>query len=221
LGDGFSGTINCDRAKMDWHVGRLQRCWAHLQRDIQALIEHPDTQVQRLGHDLIKQVTAMFKHWREYDAGMISRRTFRRRMAPLRDTVDGLLLGGTCSGKARLVGMCTELYDHRDWLWKFVDQDNIQPTNNTAKRALRHAVIRRKLCFGTQSAKGSRFVERALTVIETYRLQKRNVFASVTEAVEAHMAGRKSPSLLPVPRTVTVDQSRRRERRESLHSRKR
>ncbi|MEI8127948.1 MAG: IS66 family transposase, partial [Actinomycetota bacterium] len=63
----------------------------------------------------------------------------------------------------------------------------------------RHAVIWRKLCFGTQSAKGSRFVERALTVIETYRLQKRNVFASVTEAVEAHMAGRKSPSLLPVP----------------------
>jgi len=70
--------------------------------------------------------------------------------------------------------------DHRDWLWAFVDQDNIQPTNNTAERALRHAVIWRKLCFGTQSAKGSRFVERALTVIETCRLQKRNVFASVT-----------------------------------------
>ena len=95
--------------------------------------------------------------------------------------------------------MCTELYDHRDWLWKFVDQDDIQPTNNTAERALRHAVIWRKLCFGTQSAKGSRFVERALTVIETCRLQKRNVFAYVTEAVEAHMAGRKSPSLLPAP----------------------
>ena len=80
-----------------------------------------------------------------------------------------------------------------------VDQDNIQSTNNTAERALRYAVIWRKLCFGTQSAKGSRFVERALTVIETCRLQKRNVFAYVTEAVEAHMAGRKSPSLLPAP----------------------
>ena len=28
LGDGFTGTINCDRAKMDWHVDRLQWCWA-------------------------------------------------------------------------------------------------------------------------------------------------------------------------------------------------
>jgi len=62
-------------------------------------------------------------------------------MAPVRDTVDGLLLRGTCSGNARLVGMCSELYNHRDWLWKFVDEDNIQPTNNTAERALRHAVI--------------------------------------------------------------------------------
>ena len=48
---------------------------------------------------------------------------------------------GTYSGNARLVGMYTELYDHRNWLWEFVDQDNIQPTNNTAERALWHAVI--------------------------------------------------------------------------------
>ena len=49
LGDGFTGTINCDRAKMYWHVGRLQWCWAHLQRDIQALIEHPDSPCETIG----------------------------------------------------------------------------------------------------------------------------------------------------------------------------
>jgi transposase len=75
----------------------------------------------------------------------------------------------------------------------------VEPTNNTAERAFRHEVIRRKLWFGTQVANGSRFVERALTVIETCRLQKRSAFAYVTEAVEAHMAGRKAPSLLPAP----------------------
>ena len=84
-------------------------------------------------------------------AGMIARRTFCRRMGPVRHAVDGLVLRGTYSGNARLVGMCTELYDHRNWLWAFVDQDNIQPTNNTAERALRDAVIGRTLCFGTES----------------------------------------------------------------------
>jgi transposase len=61
---------------------------------------------------------------------------------------------------------------------------------------LRHAVIRRKLSFGTQSASGSRFVETMLTVIETCRQQRRNVFSFLTAAVEAHLAHQSAPSLL-------------------------
>jgi hypothetical protein len=42
--------------------------------------------------------------------------------------VAGLLLRGACSGSARKVGMCTELYGRRDWLWARVDQELIEPT---------------------------------------------------------------------------------------------
>ena len=72
----------------------------------------------------------------------------------------------------------------------------VGPTNNDAERALRHAVIWRKLSFGTQSASGSRFVETMLTVIETCRQQKKNAFDHVTQAIQDHMAGRKTKSLL-------------------------
>ena len=48
LGTDYAGTIHCDRAKMYWQAERLQWCWAHLKRDIQALIDHPDRQVLRL-----------------------------------------------------------------------------------------------------------------------------------------------------------------------------
>ena len=88
LGSTFSGHVNCDRAKMYWRAGKLQWCWSHLKRDFQALIDSPDRQAKRLGHDLMRQVTALFKHWREYHEGRISRRTFRRRMAPVRDKVN-------------------------------------------------------------------------------------------------------------------------------------
>jgi transposase len=44
---------------------------------------------------------------------------------------------------------------------------------------------------------GSLFVERMLTVIETCRLQKRSVVKHVTQAVEARVAARTLPSLLP------------------------
>jgi transposase len=199
LGDSFKGIINCDRAKMYWQAKRLQWCWAHLKRDFQALIDHPDKRVQRLGHDLMRQVKLMFQHWRRYKAGEISWETFRTYMTPVRKEIDHLLLRGKFSGNKRLVGMCHELYNNRQWLWTFVDVNGIEPTNNTAERALRPAVIYRKLSFGTQSESGSRFIERMLTVTETCRLQNRSAYEYLIEAVTAYFSNQAPPSLLPTP----------------------
>ena len=110
--------------------------------------------------------------------------------------VDALLLSEAFSGNERLVGMCRELYAHRDRLWTFLDHDGVEPTNNASERSLRHAVIWRKVSFGTQSEGGSQFVETMLSVIETCRQQKRNVFAFVTAAAEAHFTRRPAPLLL-------------------------
>ena len=118
-------------------------------------------------------------------------------MAPVRREVERLLLRGAQSGNPSLVGMCRELYEHRDWLWTFVRCEGVEPTNNAGERALRHAVIWRKLSFGTQSAGGSRFVETMLTVIETCRQQRRNAFEYLTAAVRSHLAHQPAPSLLP------------------------
>ena len=197
LGESYAGIVNCDRAKMYWQLKRLQWCWAHLKRDFQALIDHPDPQVKRLGHDLMRQVKLMFQHWRDHRSGKISWKAFQCRMVPVRAAVNALLLRGVFSGNDRLIGMCDELYKHREWLWTFVDHRGVEPTNNAAERALRHAVIWRKLSFGTQSSRGSRFVERMLTTIETCRLQQRNIFEYLTAAIEAHLAKRPAPSLLP------------------------
>ncbi len=64
------------------------------------------------------------------------------------------------------------------------------------ERALRHAVIWRKLSFGTQSEPGSRFVETLLTVVETCRQQDRDVVSFVTGAIESHWNRQPHPSLL-------------------------
>ena len=197
LGESFGGIVNCDRAKMYWQAKRLQWCWAHLKRDIQALIDDPDRQVQRLGHDLMRPVKLMFQHWRSYKSGQIDWPTFRVLMNPIREKINGLLQRGAFSGNRRLVGMCQELDNHREWLWTFVDNEGLEPTNNTAERALRPAVIYRKLSFGTQSASGSRFLERILTVSETCRLQNRSIYDYLVTAVRAHFKQQPSPSLLP------------------------
>ena len=156
-----------------------------------------DRQVQRLGRDLMRPTQELFRHWARYRDGTITWRGFQRLMQPIRREIDSLLLRGCFSGNDNLLGMCNELYDHREWLWAFIQHEGIEPTNNGSERSLRHAEIWRKLSFGTQSAQGSRFVESLLTVVETCRQQSRRVFDDLTDAVEAHFAGQPAPSLLP------------------------
>jgi transposase len=197
LGCAFSGVVVCDRAKMYWGCGQLPWCWAHRQRDFQALVDHSDGVVKRLGHDLMRQTRRLFELWAKCRDGTLSRAQFMEQMKPIRTEVEGVLLRGQFSGKERLRGMCRELYDHREWLWTFVDQHGVEPTNNASERSLRHAVIWRKLSFGTQSAHGSVFVERMLSVIETCRQQKRDLLTYLSQAVRCHFAHQTPPSLLP------------------------
>jgi len=189
--------LNCDRAKMYLDGKRLQWCWAHLKRDFQKLIDSPNGQVKRMGHDLMRQHRALFDDWRQYKAGKIKWRTFQNHVAPIRDEVHSLLLRGMFSGNKKLMGFCNELYDRRENLWTFTRVEGIEPTNNAAERALRPAVIYRKLSFGTQSAKGSRYLERILTISETCRLQNRNAYQYLIQAMEAKFSGNSAPSLLP------------------------
>jgi transposase len=196
LGASFAGAVACDRAKMYWRLPRLQWCWAHLIRDIQALIDHGDGRVRRLGHDLMRPTRDLFRLRARVRAGTLDWPGWLRLMSPIRARVESLLLRGAFSGYRRLVGMCRELYDHRDRLWTFLELEGVEPTNNASERALRPAVIWRKLSFGTQSAGGSQFVERMLTVVETCRQQDRDVLTFLTDAIQAHHAHQPAPSLL-------------------------
>jgi transposase len=197
LGEQFRGIVNCDRAKMYWYLGSLQWCWAHLKRDFQAIIDSGDPRARHLGYRLRRATCKLFEHWADYRQGRISRAALLRRMGPVRRKVERLLLRGTTCSHAATRGTCRELYAHRQWLWMFLRHKGVEPTNNAGERSLRHAVIWRKLSFGTQSATGSQFVETMLTVIETCRQQQRNVFTYLTHAVEAHLAHQPAPSLLP------------------------
>lgn len=197
LGTDYAGLIHCDRAKMYLAFGRLQWCWAHLLRDFQALIDSPCRIKQRLGHDLRRPTRRMFGLWAKVRDGTLTRAAFQQQMKPLRQEIEAVLLRAKFDG--RVGGWGADLYERRAHLWSFVEVEGIEPTNNAAEQALRHAVIWRKLSFGTQSASGSRFVERLLTVIETCRRQKSNTYAWLTEAIRCHFHGRPTPSLLPTP----------------------
>ena len=69
--------------------------------------------------------------------------------------------------------------------------------NNHAERTPRGFVLWRKISFGTQSARGSRYVERIMTVAGSCRLQGRNILDFLTQAIQAHWGHGTAPSLVP------------------------
>ena len=73
LGEAFRGVFNCDWAKMYWHLGCLQWCWAHLKCDFQTMIDSGERRAKHRGRRLRRATCELFEHWADYRAGKISR----------------------------------------------------------------------------------------------------------------------------------------------------
>ena len=80
-------------------------------------------------------------------------------------------------------------------MWVFVDVPGVEPTNNYGERTIRPAVKLRKSCFGSQSERGSRFVERMQTVSATLALRNRNLFHFLRRASDSSLGLDDAPSL--------------------------
>jgi transposase len=188
-----------------WPIEQRQLCWAHLLREFTAFTERGGA-AARLGRALLQDAERMFARWRRVRDGTLSRPRFWRQMRPLRRRVERRLRRGMTCADGKTAATCRDLVQLATALWTFIDVPGVEPTNNTAERALRRAVLWRKGSFGTHSAAGSRFAERLLTVATTLRQQGRNVVDYVAHACVASLHGQPPPSLLP---EVTRTRSRR------------
>jgi transposase len=203
LGERFWGLLVTDRwSAYQWYpTSWRQVCWAHLRRDIEAMIERGGHS-KEIGEALRAQVHQMFHYWHRVRDGTLLHSSFRVYMRPIRREIERLLAAGQTCGIPKTEGVCREILKLRDALWTFVRHEGLEPTNNAAERAIRPGVLWRKGSFGTQSAEGSRFVEVMMTVVTTLKQQHRNVLTYVTAACEAALRGEPVPSLLPTPAEI-------------------
>jgi len=198
LGSETQALVGSDRfGAYTWlGVWLRQLCWAHLCRDFKR-IEESGGNTGQIGKELLRLTRLFFKWWHKARDGTMTREEFQDRMIPIKLQVSALLWELKLEGKEQMRGLATRLLNLEPAMWTFVRNKGIEPTNNAAERALRHAVIWRKSSFGTDSKTGSRFVERILTASATLRQQNRNLLAYLTEACDASLKGEPSPSLLP------------------------
>lgn len=172
-----------------------QICHAHLLRDWTAILERKHPEAKRIGKWAEKETRRLLRyhrHWRQDD---ISRPLFRKRMTMLKARYAKLLDEAMECIDSKTSSLATQLNRRWECLWTFVDDEEVEPTNNPAERGIRPAVLWRKGSFGTQSEAGQRFVERSLTLAATAHQHGVNLLAFLETAIVAHLTQQAPPSL--------------------------
>ena len=200
LGKEFGGFVICDRyAGYHWlDVLQQQLCWAHVIRQLVEVSERQRTP-GRLGKRLLKAAREVIKTHHRYLAEDHDLDWLREQLTPLRERIKELLQQGARGHHQRTANFCAGLLAEYDALWTFCDVKDIEIplTNNAAERALRHAVIIRRVQGGTQSEQGNRWIERVLSIRETLRLQDRSALDYLIGAATAGHRGQPAPSPFP------------------------
>jgi transposase len=153
----------------DWiSAANRQICWNHLRRDFQVMIDRGGA-AEAIGKKLLRLSDRLFRWWHRLGAEKVDRGRFRTAMARLWREGRATLENGARCACPRTRGTCAEILRVELSSWTLARVVGVPPTNNAAERAERHAVIWRRISGGTDSAQGSRSVERMLTVVATCR----------------------------------------------------
>jgi transposase len=201
LGTDRRKVVISDRFKSYTWIKRRQFCWAHLDRDFQAMVDRGGESAA-VGRLLRGHSERLFEWWHRVRDGTMARATLRSHVDIMRLFFRDDLRRGLGCGHPKTEATCRELLAGETHLRTFVRVEGVEPTNNDAERALRHGVIDRKTSGGTDSEAGSRFVERMLTIVATCRRQDINALDYLTRCFQAHLDGQPAPSLLPASITA-------------------
>jgi transposase len=174
---------------------RRQICWAHLRRDFQAHADGSGAEKQ-FGEIGLRICDELFWSWEIFQHTR-ERKQLERRIRRLRRELKPVLR--QYSGKAPRYkytrGMAKNLLKIWPALWTFTEHRGVEPTNNHAERALRGAVIYRKLSLGSQSETGETRIARLLSAHTTCRLQHRSLHEYLTDLLAATARGDPAPVL--------------------------
>jgi transposase len=189
IGEAFLGWLVSDGYAAYRDYPRRQRCLAHLIRKGIGLADGFDYDAARFGTWLVRELRALIHAVAEKAEAQSLKLMLVRLKRTCRRNQDA------DAAKAR--ALAREILNDWEAVTAFVTNPDLPPTNNDAETALRHAVIARRISFGTRSDEGSRAYAAILSVVETCRRRKLNPWLQITDALtQARRGGQ--PLMLPV-----------------------
>jgi transposase len=181
IGDAFLGWLVSDGYIVYRSYKRRQRCLAHLIRKGIALIDGYDQGAACFGEWLVRELRGLIHAVAEQEG----EGAFNSIMARLK----GACLLNEDADVAKARALAREILNDWEAITAFVANPDLPATNNDAETALRHAVIARRISYGTRTDEGSRAYAAILSVVETCRRRKLDAWNYITKAVAAARKG--------------------------------
>ncbi|KXB06989.1 hypothetical protein AKJ52_01210 [candidate division MSBL1 archaeon SCGC-AAA382C18] len=184
LGKNFDGTIVCDGwssyatyVKNIAPEADLQRCWAHLLREVEDLADKREEAepVNEKIHEIYEELTSFIGKDPPPDE-----REERREKA--KKELEKLL--NQDYENERVEELVKKIKNGKKYWLTFVTEPKVEPTNNQAERALREHVVHRKIIGGLRSQKGTEIHETIMTLLTTWKQQNLDPYKEMVKAVK-------------------------------------
>jgi len=182
----YNGVMGCDRGKSydaEALAGvKQQKCLCHVLRSLSAEIEADPA--NRFAVTLAERLAEAHRLWRRHRAGTVDRERYDREGAELHKEVTLHLIRERVRLHFQPVEersppdevnrrLMEQIGGHhfRGNLLRFLSDPSLEPTNNRAERALRGAVIARKVSHCSKTERGAKAYAAFVSVIRTARLK--------------------------------------------------
>ena len=174
LGEDYQGILHADFYAAYNFVDKTQRCLIHLLRDIneELLVSPQDNDLIQLKEG-IKTIIDKAKEIKQLHLSQLSPEEIEKTKKDLDDILQGLTWLDSPNQKTQ--ALIKRIIKYRVNMLRFMEHPDVEYHNNRAERAIRPAVISRKISFGNRTEKGAYLYSILASVIETYRLKNKNI----------------------------------------------
>jgi transposase len=182
LSEEFVGALVADfYGAYNFYDGVKQRCWVHLGRDLKTLVEkNPDLPETASWVDAVMELYYRAKEstvceYTELDRSQLKTR-FEYDLLKLCRPYVGVKAAPERVLAQRMTGFIAELF-------AFVGNPEIPSENNAAERAIRPAVVARKISGGTRSERGSKTMSILRSLFETWTICGQNTIQTCYQMI--------------------------------------
>lgn len=159
--------LGCDGYVAYVGFGILQRCWAHLIRELKFAVE----KFEKLA-PMLENLRLFFHRLKEKVALKPPPNVRRQIVAASRKWLENFI--SSAKSHSELKDFATYAKNGMPWWFTFVEHDGVDPTNNSAELALREQIIMRKIMGTLRNQRGTGIYEVLASVIATWKARGLN-----------------------------------------------